>query len=70
MQEWFDTHPCPAGADLTPEAASTYLQHVSQASTTVGLGVDTMFIDLYSGTHHCTALNDGVPDDLAFQGAA
>ena len=38
MQEWFDTHPCPVGADLTPEAASTYLQHVSQASTAVGLG--------------------------------
>ena len=38
MQEWFDTHPCPVGADLTPETASTYLQHVSQASTAVGLG--------------------------------
>ena len=38
MQEWFDTHPCPVGADLTPETASTYLQNVSQASTAVGLG--------------------------------
>ena len=38
MQEWLDTHPCPVGADLTPETASTYLQDVSQASTAVGLG--------------------------------
>ena len=38
MQEWFDTHPCPLGADLTPETASTYLQNVSQDSTAVGLG--------------------------------
>ena len=38
MKEWFDMHPCPVGANLTPETASTYLQHVSQASTAVGLG--------------------------------
>ena len=38
MQEWFDTHPCPVGAALTPETASIYLQDVSQASTSVGLG--------------------------------
>ena len=38
MQEWFDTHPCPVGAALTPETASTYLQDVSQASTSIGLG--------------------------------
>jgi hypothetical protein len=34
------------------------------------LVVDTIFIDIYPGTHPCNALNDGVPDDLAFQGAA
>ena len=34
------------------------------------LGVDTMFIDLYSGTHPCNALNNGVPLHLVHQGAA
>jgi hypothetical protein len=34
------------------------------------LGVDTIFIDIYPGTHHCKALDKRVPDDLACQGAA
>ena len=38
MQAWFDTHPCPSGPLLTPATASTYLQHVSEASTSIGLG--------------------------------
>ena len=38
MQEWFHTHPCPAGPQLSPESASTYLQQVSEASTAIGLG--------------------------------
>ena len=38
MQEWFDTHPCPSGPLLTPATASTYLQQVSEASTSIGLG--------------------------------
>ena len=38
MQEWFDTHPCPTGPLLTPATASMYLQQVSEASTSIGLG--------------------------------
>jgi len=38
MQEWFRTHPCPTGTHLNPESASSYLQHVSEASTKIGLG--------------------------------
>jgi hypothetical protein len=38
MQEWFDTRPCLTGLLLTPTTASTYLQQVSKASTSIGLG--------------------------------
>ncbi len=47
-------------------AYSLWIKMMLQTS----LGVDTIFIDIYPGTHPCNALNDGVPDDLAFQGAA
>ena len=38
MADWFNTHPCPTGPRLNPETAGQYLQHVSEASTQIGLG--------------------------------
>ena len=38
MMDWFNTHPFPMGPCLTPETAGEYLQHVSEASTRIGLG--------------------------------